>query len=375
MKILYLVNTISNKGGIDRIVVDKANYSTEIFGNDVTICTVIDNQKAAYPLAAMVKHVRLCDYWDNRRLQKLPPLKLIKCVSNLLKEGHFDIIVNAQARYVTWVLPFMARRVPKIMEIHFSRVGMEYNMRTTSSKFRQWLYWSVVEYWYGLYDRFVVLSHGDSPYWPQKNLRVIHNFTRCENPTLPSKRENVVLCLARYHKQKRIDILINAWHRIYHKHPDWTVEIYGQGPEKVRLQQQVDELGLHDCFFLNDAIHDVAPVYARSSIFSLPSETEGFGLVLLEAMAAHLPICAFDIVGVSDVVESGKTGLLCDFPNEATFADNLEKLIDNENLRRSMGEAGFARLDLFSADRIMRQWQDLFEEVLASRATDRKKPI
>jgi glycosyltransferase involved in cell wall biosynthesis len=369
MKILYFVNSISHKGGIDRIVVDKMSYLVEQFGYDVTVCTVIEHSSTTYPHAKGLKHIPLlaANAITPPLKRLIRPLRICQRVREIIRQGDYDVVVNAQARYVTWILPFINRRIPKIMEIHFSRVGMEINMRTSAGKFRQWIYWHTIEYFYSRYDRFVVLSKGDSAYWPLRNVQVIYNFTRCVMPEPPERREHVILCLARYQHQKRLDLLLRAWQQLYQQFPDWKVEIYGQGTEKAHLQQLVDEAGVHDTFLLHDAIVDVVPAYARSSIFALTSEHEGFGLVLLEAMAARLPTCAFNIVGGSVVVDNGKTGLLCDFPDVTAFAHNLARLMEDESLRRAMGEEGYARLQLFRPEYIMQEWKNLFEEVIAHR--------
>jgi glycosyltransferase involved in cell wall biosynthesis len=72
-------------------------------------------------------------------------------------------------------------------------------------------------------------------------------------------------------------------------------------------------------------------------------------------------------VGVAEVVDNGKTGFLCDFPDVTAFAHNLARLMEDESLRRAMGEEGYARLQLFRPEYIMQQWKNLFEEVIAHR--------
>lgn len=249
------------------------------------------------------------------------------------------------------------------MEIHFSHIGMSCNIRDKGKIFN-FLYWSVAEWIYEKYDRFVILTDEDKKYWHLNNIEVINNFTECRMPSKPVAKENIVLCVARYHSQKRLDLLIDAWKRIYKEYPNWKVEVYGMGGDKPLLQHKVDQAGMHESFILNDAIDDVSTVYAKSKIFAMSSEHEGFALVLLEAMSASLPICAFDVVGVKGIVEDNKTGLLCKFPDTDLLAQNLSNLICNENLRKTLGETGYQKLITYSVDRTMAKWQKLFDSVL-----------
>lgn len=366
MKILYFVNGLNYKGGIARIVVDKVNYLAENNGHEMTICTLNNSTQSFYPLSPKVTLMPFGGEGNEQvsvwgKLKKL--YSMPKQVKRILIMGGYDLVVNAQTQLVTWVLPFLCKQVPKIMEIHFSHIGMFCNIREKGKIFN-FFYWRVAEWIYEKYDRFVILTDEDKKYWHLNNIEVINNFTECRMPSKPVAKENIILCVARYHCQKRLDLLIEAWKKIYKEYPDWKVEVYGMGGDKPLLQSKVDQAGMHDSFILNDAIDDVSVVYAKSKIFAMSSEHEGFALVLLEAMSASLPVCAFGVVGVKGIVEDNKTGLLCDFLDTDTLAQNLSKLICNEKLRRTLGEAGYQKLIIYSVDRTMAKWQELFDSVL-----------
>lgn len=249
------------------------------------------------------------------------------------------------------------------MEIHFSHVGMSCNIREKGRLFHT-LYWAVAEKIYSRYNRFVILTEEDRGYWHLPNIEVINNFTECKSPVRPGEKENTILCVARYHCQKRLELLIEAWKLIHKDFPDWKVEVYGMGGDKPMLQELVDKYGMHDSFILNDAVDDVATVYAKSKIFAMSSEHEGFALVLLEAMSASLPICAFGVVGVKGIVEDQETGLLCDFPDVKTFAKNLSRLINDGQMRERLGANGHKKLETYSVDKTMQKWTALFQRVL-----------
>ena len=287
-----------------------------------------------------------------------------KKLSKLLRKIQPDIVVNAQTQVVTWALPFICKNIPKIMEIHFSHIGMEYNIKDKSALFKN-LYFSFATYFYKRYDRFVVLTEEDKPYWKGlKNITVINNFTHIATNKLSDLSSKRIICVARYHEQKRLDLLIDAWAIIHDKYGDWKVEVFGMGPDKEKLQMQIEKLGLAGSFILNDAIDDVKSEYLKSSIFTLTSEHEGFGLVLLEAMTMGLPICMFNVVGTGWACNDGRTALGCRFGDVDKFAENLSRLIESPVLRLKLRDNALKELPKYNINHIMIQWNCLLKECL-----------
>lgn len=172
MKILYFVNGLNYKGGIARIVVDKANYLADKLKHDVTICVANNIIESAYPLSCNVK---ICKFGGENKLDTGILRKIssvLFCYKHLLKlldKEHPDIIVNAQTQIITWILPFVRKKVPKIMEIHFSYIGMKHNIEDKNRLFQK-MYFIFNKHFYKRYNRFVVLTEEDRPYWKLNNI-------------------------------------------------------------------------------------------------------------------------------------------------------------------------------------------------------------
>ncbi|MCH4242512.1 MAG: glycosyltransferase [Prevotella sp.] len=366
MKVLYFINGLNYKGGIARIVVDKVNYLVSHYGHDITICTLNNSTKSFYPLSPKVK-LKPFGGEKNEQNSVLGKIRKMMVIPNLIRKilnrGGYDIVVNAQTQLITWILPFICRKTPKIMEIHFSHIGMSCNIRE-KGKFFTFFYWMVAKQIYSKYDKFVILTEEDRTYWKLNNIEVINNFTEFKSPVPSVSKDNTILCVARYQVQKRLDLLIASWHLIFKEYPEWKIEVYGMGGDKPVLQKEIDECGMSGCFILHDAVDDIEKVYARSSIFALSSEHEGFALVLLEAMSASLPVCAFGVVGVKGIVKDGKTGLLCDYPDVKALSQNLSILINDKDLRERLGRNGHQELRKYGVDKTMQKWQNLFNQVL-----------
>lgn len=128
--------------------------------------------------------------------------------------------------------------------------------------------------------------------------------------TVPSQQHKTVLSIGRLRHEKGFDLLIQAWQQVHAQYPDWRLVIVGDGDEKSNLQQQVESLNLTNSIQLHAATADLSPYYAAASIYALSSRSEGFGLVLLEALAFGLPVVASRCIGPNEVLGSTENSLV-----------------------------------------------------------------
>ena len=105
--------------------------------------------------------------------------------------------------------------------------------------------------------------------------------------------------------------------------------------------------------------------YLKSSILVQPSRTEGFGLVIVEAMACGLPVVAFDCEnGPRSIISDGEEGFLIPAFDVDKFAERLKRLMRNESLRIRMGQKGRSKSQQYAIETIGKQWQQLFDELM-----------
>ncbi len=115
--------------------------------------------------------------------------------------------------------------------------------------------------------------------------------------------------------------------------------LVGDGPEEESLRRQAASLGIEDRIIMAGFAKDVAPYYALATIFALPSLSEGSPNVILEAMAAGLPIASTNAGGVPEILEDGVTGLLVPAQNPPALAEALRRLLQSEELRDQLASA------------------------------------
>jgi glycosyltransferase involved in cell wall biosynthesis len=161
-----------------------------------------------------------------------------------------------------------------------------------------------------------------------------------------------------------MDRLIAAFAQLSGKYPEWTLDIFGEGECHESLSQQIHRLQLADRIRLLPPTSHIAEEYENSDFFVLSSDYEGFGLVIIEAMACGLPVVATDCpYGPSDIIDDGKTGLLSQM-NVKDLAEKIEWMITHEKERMEMGLRAHEASARYQLERVMPQWLAAYQSVL-----------
>jgi glycosyltransferase involved in cell wall biosynthesis len=154
---------------------------------------------------------------------------------------------------------------------------------------------------------------------------------------------------------------LQAWATIEKQYSDWELVVFGDG-NRTPYEQQMKELGIDDnrCH-LNGPTANIQKEYVNSSVFVFSSRFEGFGMVLVEAMACGLPVVSFACpCGPKDIIKDGGDGLLVENGNVVALADGLSKLMGDDALRHRMAANGINNVQRFSIEHIAECWKKLF---------------
>jgi len=173
-----------------------------------------------------------------------------------------------------------------------------------------------------------------------------------------------ILFVGRFEERKGLIHLLRAYHRLRKRHVDARLLVIGSGPKQREYRRYVGLRQIRDVEFLGRVSDDdKARYFASADIFSAPATgQESFGIVLLEAMAAGVPIVASDIHGYKSVVQRGVQGLLVEPRNPRALAAALYALANDAELRHRMGEAGRAKAPDYSWDRVTEQIVEFYRE-------------
>lgn len=169
-----------------------------------------------------------------------------------------------------------------------------------------------------------------------------------------------------YDNIKRFSDLISALAIL--KEKNLKLLLVGTGPDLERLRNQVADLGLLKHFIPVGYQENPHKYYALMDAFCIPSAHEGFGLVAAEAMLHKLPVIATKVGGLQDIVIDAETGFLVPPFSPDQIAEKLRILIENPDLRKSMGEAGYQRaMTHYTAERYCRDIEKLYLDLLAEK--------
>lgn len=376
MKIAYCTPSMYLAGGVERVLTTKMNWLVEHTEHEVyVILTDGAGKEPYYPLDPRVHVVQLDinfeELWHLSFLKKAfvflrKQRQYKKALKKALFEIRPDVTDTLMRREVNFISKIKDGSI-KIGELHVNRKNyrnFEANetncIKRLFEKF--WMHQLVGKV--KQLDRFVVLSQEDADNWVElHNVHVIPNplpqlYTK--HSDLQNKR---VIACGRYVYQKGFDLLIEAWKIVNEHHPDWQLDIYGKG-ERDEYQQQVEEAGLVGKVNLNAPTSDIESKYAECSIFVLSSRFEGFGMVLIEAMNCGLPCVSFACpCGPRDIIEDGKNGILVPALDVNALADGICRLIEDDNLRMSLGKAALHRSLDYETDKVMQRWVELFKSL------------
>lgn len=196
---------------------------------------------------------------------------------------------------------------------------------------------------------------------PASRVRVIHHGVRLLAYP-PAKREPIVLNVGAIQKRKNIVRLVQAFETL---DSGWRLALagsFGYGAEEIRARiaassarERISVLG-----YLPP--EELAAWYARASIFAFPSLDEGFGMPVLEAMAAGAAVLTSNRSALPEV--AGDAAALVDPEDAGALAGRLRELAENEDLRRDMGSRGVARARLFTWEKAVRETWDVYRELL-----------
>lgn len=347
MKLLYITNGISGGGGLERVLSIKASYFAETFGYDVHIITLNDAKETFYPFSSSIS---IHPIEVSKNLKYL--FSYIHKVNQIVRKVQPDIISVCDDGMKGLYVPLWIQK-GKAKIIYERHASMILNGAS----------WQ--KFWMRmgghLYDKIVVLTNYNLSEWSSSNLTVIPNpvsFYPQESATLENHR---IICVGSLSYNKGYDLLIDAWSKIASQHPSWSVHIYGKGDASI-YQDIINQAGIQKQITFHAPVQDIASVYQQASFLVLPSRSEGFGMVLIEAMACGVPCVAFDCpCGPRDIIQDGKNGFLVKPQDTAELAQHIEKLINNEQLRKNMGTFAKQTAQQYLMERIAILWKNLFE--------------
>ncbi len=167
---------------------------------------------------------------------------------------------------------------------------------------------------------------------------------------------------------KRVADAVESVARLRKRGVDALLVLVGDGPDRALAETRARELGISEHVMFPGTVEEMGPWYRAFDVFLLPSANEGTPVAAIESLAAGIPVVASNVGGVPDVVREGEDGFLVSAGDVEGFADRLERLARDPELRRSMGEAAAPRArGRYAVQRLVEDVDLLYAELLAER--------
>ena len=379
MRIVYHYTAFGTVGGTDRMILSKASYLADVFGYEVYLVT--DSQREGsdffFPVSKRIRHIdldvdfsqeynhsfvgRVFWYYKLMRIYK-------KRLVSVLNEVNPDIVVVTLGREMAIIRHLMKSGRKLVGETHLAKPYIRnlHLLRARGgifkiiAKFLEHKQEKGASY----LDRLVVLTEATRKQWePYANTIVIPNFNFLYPEQLTKEKiGNSVIAVGRLSEQKGFDFLIDSWKIVNSHHPDWKVNIYGNGEDKKLLDKKISEAALNNVITIHEPVKNIEDIYMHSDFYVLSSRYEGWGLVLLEAMGCGIPCVSFDCPdGPKDIIQDGVNGLLVRNGDIYELANKICWMIEHPDERIRMGQNGRVRAQDFTKDEIMKKWKHLFE--------------
>ena len=378
LKIVYITPQLYTADGVARVLTMKANYLAEHYGYEITIIvTEGKDEPIFYQLSDKIHVVNLDlkfeEIWHQPFLKKAiiylkKQRKYKLALTNELMQIRPDITITLLRREINFINEIKDGS-KKIGEMHVLRTHYRNFEKNDTNFFKElfskyWMY-RLIGKLRGL-ECMIVLTEKDRKAWKELgNVIAIPNPLSIIPKSVSPLTEKRVIAVGRYCQEKGFDLLLEAWSKVYMNCPEWRLELFGDG-DKASYEAIRDKLGIPaNCCILHGRTNNIEQEYLNSSIYVCSSRFEGFGMVIVEAMACGLAVVSFDCPwGPSSIIKNGEDGMLVENERVDLLAKAMTSLINNPDKCRMLAKNATHNVQRFQMDQIAERWKRLFESLI-----------
>jgi glycosyltransferase involved in cell wall biosynthesis len=355
MKVAFVLAGLS-AGGAERVI-SKLAAASLARGWDVTIVTFDRPEDPIFhPIDSRVSLVRLGLPTTGRGAAAWTTAARRCWALRRVLAGRFDVVISFLTKVnVLTLLATRGGNVPVIVS--------ERNNPDRQPAHPLWRF--ALRYLYPRATSIVMLTHrGREHLRPAERKRaVVIPNPICSLPYAPRRGGSPQLvAVGRLTEQKGFDLLIAAFGLLAKRFPDWSLVIFGEGPDRPALEAQVEALGLKRRISLPGCTAQHGEWIEAANLFVLSSRYEGFANVVGEAMQAGLAVVAYDCdFGPSDLIEPDVSGLLVPPEKVDLLSKALAELMSSPARREQLGVGAVERVKMFQESAVLARWMQVIE--------------
>lgn len=389
MRITFLVRNIWGIGGTIKTTLNTAEALADL-GHDVTIASFVRHKaKSDFAIDPRINVVSL---WDTRKPEaggerlsvrqrieaRLPSFldrdkvnnqgessKLLdRKVKKYLREVDADVVVGTQVSVNLYMAAY-GRRGSYAM-VAQEHMYLDHYREEVRKR---------IEAAYPKLDAVVTITEADAKVY-HETFPAMGDKIVCIPNSIPASAkapsaltEPLIMTAGRLTPMKGFDTLILAFAKVADEFPEWKLTIFGRGSSKKKLEGLISKHGLEGRVQLPGPVTPLDAEWQRASIAAIPSRFEPFGLVIVEAMAAGLPVvCSAVKHGPLEIVDTEENGLLVPPMKPTALAEALRRLMGDPQLRRKLADAGLNTAKRYEPGQVVGLHVDLFERVAGVKA-------
>lgn len=360
-KILVLIDQMET-GGAGRVTSTLLPGLIEK-GYEVVMALDNVNCKNFYPIPDEVRQVTIPIKNNDRT--GIKQVRIIKAARRIIKCENPDVVLA-----VTFFPFFYAHYATiglKVPVICYDHTSFGRNM----GRFINWIRYSL----YGKADKLAILTKKDEKLLGSKFPRkeVVYNPLTYPIVRHTSERKKTILCAGRMDAWdvKGFDRIIEIWGKLSKQYPDWRLQIAGAGEDKkvAEVKQMITDVHVEDSVDLLGQVSDMPSLYAKTSIFALPSRVEGFPMVLLEAMSQGCVCVSYEMGGAVYEIMNEDSGIIVKDGSQDDFTSALERIMNEYPNYTERQEAGYADAGRFTCENFCKQWDRMIKETIKKNDT------
>ena len=356
-KICFFYSDITGTGGIEKMISIIGNKLVEEDEYKVNILSVKEkNSTPFFYFDNKIKIDALEKKEDNGNL-----LKIISLLRKYIKVNKIDILIVCNI--ATDIIAIPATRLSKVKVISWEHFGFDDNISNKRIELARFIATKFSDY-------IIVLTKDDEEKYKKnfhitKKVKLLQLYNPIEiqdyNDTIKDTKN--ILTIGHFTYVKGYDMLLEIAKVVLNRYKDWKWTIIGDGKLKEEFMKKIKEENLEKQIVIKSRVKNVSEYYKNSEIYVNTSRSEGFPITILEAKSYNLPIVAFKIPGINEMVRDGVNSMLANRYDIECMKKNICELINNKEKRISFSKNAKIDIDKFSLNTILEQWKKIIDNV------------
>lgn len=352
-RICFLSGDITRAGGTERVASAIAN-GLATRGHDVLVLSLIEERsEPAYRLSGAIRRRAM---YDAPFTFKTQYPRIVRYVRRLLRDESVDVLVD-----IDTILSIVS--IPAAFSLPTKTVSWEHfhYAENLGSRARDVGRWLAMRYGHAV----ITLTRADKQRFIDAGSRApVHQiYNPVTEPWRGAEYDNsrtTIMSAGRLTYQKGFDMVPAIAEQVLGGRAEWRWVIYGDGPERDRIEAEVQARGMDGRVILAGQTSDIDSAYREAALFVLTSRFEGLVMVLLEALTHGVPCVAFECPsGPDEIITEGENGYLIPCFDTSLMAARLRFLVDNHVLRRQFSDATKEAIAPFELEAIIDRWEEV----------------